>query len=234
MLAELVWFCPDTMAHIYSLWPSDAIRRQRTESILAQVMACCLTAPSHYLNQCWLIIDKVLWHSSQDIIMRRSQNNNRYNNIENYIFRITLRSPRGQWINRDVVACYHWQKANPSTAKEWVAVDCFPVCMLPSSDYTCIVDQTGVQCYGLPVDLSRILFVYWLYHGISLTQYVSCYSIALVESACWLHGLVHIWHKDLCNHSDDVARSANTTLHLGPLFTNKSILDPAMVKEIYT
>ena len=43
-----------------SLWPSDAIWRQRSGSILAQVMACCLTAPSHYLNQCWLIISKVL------------------------------------------------------------------------------------------------------------------------------------------------------------------------------
>ena len=31
---------------------------------LAQVMACCLTAPSHYLNQCWLI-SKVEWHSSK-------------------------------------------------------------------------------------------------------------------------------------------------------------------------
>ena len=26
-------------------------------------------------------------------------------------------------------------------------LDCFRACMLPSSDYTCIVDQTGVQCY---------------------------------------------------------------------------------------
>ena len=26
-------------------------------------MACCLTAPSHYLNQCWLMISEVLWHS---------------------------------------------------------------------------------------------------------------------------------------------------------------------------
>ena len=26
-----------------------------------QVMACCLTAPSHYLNQCWLIISEVMW-----------------------------------------------------------------------------------------------------------------------------------------------------------------------------
>ena len=28
-------------------------------------MACCLTAPSHYLNQCWLIIRGVLWHTSE-------------------------------------------------------------------------------------------------------------------------------------------------------------------------
>ena len=46
-----------------SLWPSDIIRRQRSVSTLAQVMACCLTAPSHYLNQCWLIISEVQWHS---------------------------------------------------------------------------------------------------------------------------------------------------------------------------
>ena len=47
---------------VNSLWPSNAIRRQGIESTLAQVMACCLTTPSHYLNQCWLI-SKVLWHS---------------------------------------------------------------------------------------------------------------------------------------------------------------------------
>ena len=52
---------------INSLWASDTIWRHRTWSTLAQVMACCLTAPSHYLNQCWLIISKVLWHSSEDI-----------------------------------------------------------------------------------------------------------------------------------------------------------------------
>ena len=42
----------------------------RSGSTLAQVMACCLTAPSHYLNQCWLIIRKVLWHSSEGIFIR--------------------------------------------------------------------------------------------------------------------------------------------------------------------
>ena len=50
---------------VNSLWPSDTIWRQRSGSTLAQVMACCLMAPSHYLNQCWLIISKVQWHSSE-------------------------------------------------------------------------------------------------------------------------------------------------------------------------
>ena len=47
-----------------SLGPGDAIWHWRSWSTLIQVMACCLTAPSHHLNQCWLIIRKVLWHSS--------------------------------------------------------------------------------------------------------------------------------------------------------------------------
>ena len=33
-------------------------------------MACRLTAPNHYLNQCWLIICNVPWLSSQGIIGR--------------------------------------------------------------------------------------------------------------------------------------------------------------------
>ena len=54
-----------TPRYFNSLWPSDAIWRSRSVSTLAQVMACCLTAPSHYLNQCWLIISEVQWHSYQ-------------------------------------------------------------------------------------------------------------------------------------------------------------------------
>ena len=52
-----------TDAIILSLWPNDAIWRHGTRSTLAQVMACCLTAPSHYLNQCWLILSKVQKYS---------------------------------------------------------------------------------------------------------------------------------------------------------------------------
>ena len=55
-----------------SLWANDAIGWYRYGSTLTQVMACCLMAPSRYLNQCWLLsISRVLWHnftgSDQDI-----------------------------------------------------------------------------------------------------------------------------------------------------------------------
>ena len=45
---------------VNSLGPSDAIWWHRSGSTLTQVMACCLTAPSHYLNQCWLITGEVI------------------------------------------------------------------------------------------------------------------------------------------------------------------------------
>ena len=48
---------------VNTLWPGDAIWHQRSWSTLVQVMAWCLTAPSHYLNQCWLNINGILWHS---------------------------------------------------------------------------------------------------------------------------------------------------------------------------
>ena len=46
-----------------SLWPNDAIWQQRSGSTLARVMPCCLTAPTHYLNQCWFTISKIHQHS---------------------------------------------------------------------------------------------------------------------------------------------------------------------------
>ena len=67
------WLC---CLGLNSLWPGDAIWWHGTRSTLAQVMACCLTAPSHYLNQCWLIIGEVPWHSSQSIILGQCEDTN--------------------------------------------------------------------------------------------------------------------------------------------------------------
>ena len=56
--------CVTKNSALNSLWPSDAIWWQRFGSTVAQVMAWCCQAPSHYLNQCWFIITGVLWLSS--------------------------------------------------------------------------------------------------------------------------------------------------------------------------
>ena len=58
----------------------------------------CLTAPSHYLNQCWLIMHLVLWHPSEKNVIGISQNINSKKELENYNFE-NIASPRGQWVN---------------------------------------------------------------------------------------------------------------------------------------
>ena len=84
---------------VNSLRPSDAIWRHRSGSTLAQVMACCLTAPSHYLNQCWLIVSEVQWQSPGSNFTRDISVMNHKNYIENYLSKLSLKSPRGQWVN---------------------------------------------------------------------------------------------------------------------------------------
>ena len=82
-----------------SLWPRDTIWRHGSRSTLAQVMACCLTAPSHYLNQCWLIISEVQWHSYKGYFTRDAATINDKNLFENYISKISFKFPRGQSLN---------------------------------------------------------------------------------------------------------------------------------------
>ena len=55
-------------------------------------MACCLTAPSHYLNQCWLPICVVLWHSSESNFTMRAQTTILYNEFDNLIRLLKLQT----------------------------------------------------------------------------------------------------------------------------------------------
>ena len=84
---------------INSLRPSDAIWRQWSWTTLAQVMACCLTAPSHYLNQCWLITRGVLWHTSESSFAGIAQGIDSGYEFEKDILKNIFKSPRGQWVN---------------------------------------------------------------------------------------------------------------------------------------
>ena len=62
-------------------------------------MACCLTAPSHYLNQCWLNIRVALWHSVENDFTRNAQDIYPWYQFENYWFKTSTASSRGQWVN---------------------------------------------------------------------------------------------------------------------------------------
>ena len=65
----------------------------RCGSTLAQVMACCLMAPSHYLNQYWQIISEVMWHSSQSIFTGNVQDIYPWQEFENYKLNIQSHAP---------------------------------------------------------------------------------------------------------------------------------------------
>ena len=49
-----------------SFWPSDTSLWNKSRSTLTQVMVYCLMSPSHYLNQCWLLIGEFLWYSPEN------------------------------------------------------------------------------------------------------------------------------------------------------------------------
>ena len=85
--------------HINSLWPSDTELNHRFRSTLVQLMACCLMAQSHCLNQCWLLISEVLWHSPESNFTVSAQASYLYNQLENYIYKITATFPTAQWVN---------------------------------------------------------------------------------------------------------------------------------------
>ena len=59
-------------------------------------MACYLTAPSHYLNQCWHIISEVLWHSPEGKFSGNTQDTYPWYEFVNNSLKITAASPRNQ------------------------------------------------------------------------------------------------------------------------------------------
>ena len=61
-------------------------------------MSCCLTAPSHYLDQCWLMISEVLWHSPDSNFTENTLDIYHWNDFEIYSFETVVKSHRGQWI----------------------------------------------------------------------------------------------------------------------------------------
>ena len=65
-------------------------------------MACCLRAPSHYLNQCWLIISQVFWHKSNNNFTGDAHDIYPWYQFENYLFKIRAACSRGQWVKKPI------------------------------------------------------------------------------------------------------------------------------------
>ena len=84
----------ETSSAFDTLWLNDALWRRISWTSLVLVMACCLMTSSHHLNQCWLIISEILWHSSDDT--GNAQDICPWYECENYWFKITAASPSGQ------------------------------------------------------------------------------------------------------------------------------------------
>ena len=93
----LLWFLAITQYILISLCPSDTIGQHRSRSTLAELMACCLVAPNHYLSQCWLTSGRscginakaISWEMLKISIL--DMNSKIDNTIAVY--------PRGQWFD---------------------------------------------------------------------------------------------------------------------------------------
>ena len=79
------------------LRPSDAICRNKSGSILVEVMAWCSITPNHYKNKCWVLIREVLWHSFDSNFTAGAPTTVLYNEFENSI-KITAAPHRVQWV----------------------------------------------------------------------------------------------------------------------------------------
>ena len=85
-LSDVLW---DFVRWIY--W------RHRFGSTLTHVMACCLKASIHYLNQLWLIIGRVRHHSPKSNSTWNVHESNHYSVSNNYSFKIKTTSHKEQW-----------------------------------------------------------------------------------------------------------------------------------------
>ena len=88
---------------INSLRPSDAYMRQETNHHWFRKWLVAWPAPSHYLNQCWIIVNSTLRNKLQ-----WNFNRNQYifiegNALENVVCKMASISSRRQWVNYSVV-----------------------------------------------------------------------------------------------------------------------------------
>ena len=108
---------------VNSLSPNNPYGVCSSWSILVQVMACCLMAPSHYLNQSWLIISEIHLHQVEGSCTENVPDITHYRVLKNYTFENIATSPWGQW-DYGFWKIYYEYGINPLFTALWWMVCC--------------------------------------------------------------------------------------------------------------
>ena len=95
----LMHICVPLPQWVNSLWHSSAIWQHRSGSTLVQIMAWCLMAPGHYLNQCWLLINRVLCNTLN------AHDNDNYYVFENHTINTLRPRQDGRHFPDDIFKC---------------------------------------------------------------------------------------------------------------------------------
>ena len=87
-----------TYKGVNPLWLSGDMRHWTHWSTLVQVMACCLTASSHYLSQHWLAINETLCHPFHSNICLNTKDIDPKLCLQSHIWNHST-YPKEQWVN---------------------------------------------------------------------------------------------------------------------------------------
>ena len=163
-------------------------------------MACCLTALSHWLNQCWLIINEVQWHSYSGNFTRNASTVNHQNLFENYKSKISLKFPRGQWVEALWTSrCELLPCGNLLRLCDKDAIGQFPTAILsPVPHISCwyqaskwrynLIQETLLGWWGLKLRDSKHVVTHWglvKMHDILADVIFRCIS-CIRRAAIWL------------------------------------------------
>ena len=135
----LIKFCW-RLDFINLLWPCDAIWHHRTCSGFVQAMACCLTAPSHYLNQGWFTFKCVLWHSPESTFKRSVHELKVWHVFRDNTFKIIITSPRG--ISQRSLMSMKCNTEGVSSI-QWVNIGCPGVKSVQQINW-CVLRMSGI------------------------------------------------------------------------------------------
>ena len=152
-------------------------------------MTCLLL---DYLNQCWLVITGVLWHSPESNFARSAHKLNPYM-FGDYTLKITTTSPRGQRVK-----CRYSTYLCVSSIGHKIKIQCNLV--------NSILNLYVLSSFFIISEFSAtdMCIVYTLNHwisGLTCTQY-TCHVLPCI---CYCYLFKHVLHDKFYQHTCDIS-----------------------------